>query len=305
MKTAIAERDDPSLLTDEDRKRLAEICRLIANPPETSRVIKFTPGLAFAVIRDFNRSNRPQKPRSIRLYADDMDACEWALTGDTLKFSDAHLLRDGQNRLQACVQAGKPFTTHVVFGIEDAYFDRMDRGKNRDGSDLLAIAGYSNVSLLATAVRWIRLIETGRAKGRETFEPKETLRLLQNNYPTLPNYVPDARRIVDTTKQPGGIVLAFVYMFHRVDPKAAQAFSAAWAAGKWGGAFAPIGLMQAALMRMHEVTNGRVHETVRAAHILTAWNLYIQKRKGRLSNFNWSTADDFPELFGSEERGLC
>jgi hypothetical protein len=97
-----------------------------------------------------------------------MMADEWMLTGDTIKFSDAGLLRDGQNRLRACQRAGVPFRTHIVFGIEDEAFDRLDQGKNRNGADVLSIAGYQYVTALSGAVRWTHLIETGRAKSRDS-----------------------------------------------------------------------------------------------------------------------------------------
>ena len=99
-------------------------------------------------------SKPAKKPKAIARYADDMAAQRWSLTGDTIKFSNEKRLRDGQNRLAACVRAGAAFSTYIVFGIDDAAFDRMDQGRNRSGSDVLAIAGYSNTAALSGAVRW-------------------------------------------------------------------------------------------------------------------------------------------------------
>src|SRR5690242_3389923 len=94
-------------------------------------------------------------------------------------------LRDGQNRLMACMRAGVPFRTHVVFGIDDDAFDRMDQGKNRDAADVLTMAGHSNANTIAAAVRWVHLIDGGRTKQRDSLEPAETKRLLETRYPTI------------------------------------------------------------------------------------------------------------------------
>jgi hypothetical protein len=138
----------------DEQKALERIRRCIDNPPENSKVFTITPMVAQALLRDYNFENRPKKPKAIARYADDMAAQRWSLTGDTIKFSAEKRLRDGQNRLMACVQAGAPFTTYIVFGVDDAAFDRMDQGRSRSGSDVLAIAGYTNTAALSGAVRW-------------------------------------------------------------------------------------------------------------------------------------------------------
>jgi hypothetical protein len=125
----------------DEQKTLERIRRYIDRPPENSKVFTITPTIAEALLRDYNFENRPKKPKAIARYADDMAAQQWSVTGDTIKFSKEKRLRDGQNRLMACVRAGAPFCTYIVFGVDDAAFDRMDQGRNRSGSDVLAIAG--------------------------------------------------------------------------------------------------------------------------------------------------------------------
>jgi len=276
---------------------LVEIKKLIARPPATSRVVTFTPAGALAILTAFNRGNRPIKPAKIATYRKDMVAGEWAVTGDTIKFSDAGILRDGQNRLSACYQGRVEFTSHVVFGIPDSYFDRMDRGKNRDAADLLHIANYKNTAWLKGAVRWVHLIKSNRVKQRDTFEPREVLRLLADNYPTLVDFVQPARRIYENTTQPPGLVIAMLYAFAEKNADQAADFAAAWAGGQWGGRFKPIGTMQECLMRFKE-SGGRVHDVMRAAFIVIAWNLFLSKRRGRKTDFTWALADDFPLIEG-------
>ena len=86
--------------------------------------------------------------------------------------------------------------------IDDEAFDRLDQGKNRNGADVLSIAGYQYVAALSGAVRWTHLIETGRAKSRDSYTPAEILRLLRERYEKLQSFVQPGRSIVPTTGQP-------------------------------------------------------------------------------------------------------
>lgn len=297
-KRAAKNQSDLPVLTDEEQKTLAQIKRWIIDSPETSRVVTITPNIAFILLKEYNRNNRPLKPAKIAEYRVDMSTDEWGTTGDTIKFSDQSKLRDGQNRLTACYQSGCAFETHIVFGIPDHLFDRMDRGKTRDGSDLLAIAGYSNTTQLAVAVRWVHLLESGSVKRRTSLEPRQVLNMLQEKYPTLPDFAQQARRVYDSTRQPIGLVLAMLYLFALKNPHAASDFAAAWAGGKWEGRFKAIGLMQAGLMKLHEASMGRVHDVVRAAFMVKAWNFYAAGRRGTKAEFLWALSDDFPTIEG-------
>jgi hypothetical protein len=129
-----------------------------------------TPKICLELLK-YNENNRPQKPKKIAEYENYMMAGEWMLTGDTIKFSNAKLLRDGQNRLKACERAGVPFRTHIVFGIDDEAFDRLNQGKNRNGADVLSIAGYQYVAALSGAVRWTHLIENRTGQKPRQLHP--------------------------------------------------------------------------------------------------------------------------------------
>src|SRR5262245_41063508 len=95
-------------------EQIAALGELIRRPPTNSRVIEFSPKLAEYVLTKLNPNNRPMKPAKIKKYAIDLTDGLWGLTGDTIKFGSDSLLKDGQNRLAACVRAGKVLTSHVV-----------------------------------------------------------------------------------------------------------------------------------------------------------------------------------------------
>lgn len=278
--------------TDEDIKRRVE--RFIASPPRNSRVFTITPYVATWVLEKYNLENRPIKPNAIARFADDMEHDAWEVTGDTLKFSDKTRLRDGQNRLRACVRAGRPFTTHVVFGVPDEAFSRMDRGKLRSGLDVLAIAGYQNAGVLAGAVRHVRNLLSDNPSQREGVEPHDALRLMRESYPTLIDFIPQARAVRQATGQPVAPVTALLYVFAQRNRAKAEDFALGWASGKHVGKYSSIGTMEKAFSKLRAEAMGRVHETARFAFIITGWNLYLLGNKGRLTQFRWEQGQPLP-----------
>lgn len=151
------EPDDPKKVIpfDRDKALIERIEKLIANPPEGSVVLEYTPGVATHEI-EHRRGihNRPRKTSAIVRYAVDMAKDEWLLNGSTIVYTDWGLLGDGQNRLIACRRADRPFKTHVVFGVPHEYFYSMDQGRVRGPADVLHIAGVPNSNIVYPAVRW-------------------------------------------------------------------------------------------------------------------------------------------------------
>lgn len=280
-------------LPQRDQRAIEAIEKSILLPPENSRVFTITPAMAAYLVARHNLHNRPKKPAKIRQYAEDMSEGRWGLTGDTLKWSKAGVLIDGQNRLFACIAANVPFRTHVVFGIDGDLFVFMDRGKNRDGADALAVKGVSNSSIVNAAVRWAELIEAGTVKGRGTFLPYEILDLYENRHQRVEEFVRDAKK----SGQPAGMMAALLYHFDKVNAKDARDFAMAWASGQRQKPFQSISKAESRLMEISLASSGRVHDVVRAAIIVTAWNLYRAGKSGRAKDFHWEVHMNFPKIY--------
>lgn len=112
-----------------------------------------------------NPMNRRSSPDRVQLLVNVLKAGQWKLNGETIIVAADGTLLDGQHRLQACVQAGVPFSTFIVFGVEKDTFDTIDSGKSRTGADNLHIKGYKNAILLAGALRLRALHESGNFSG--------------------------------------------------------------------------------------------------------------------------------------------
>lgn len=266
----------------EDGAALSEIEQFLQNPPVTSRIVEIDPVSAAAILAERNKGNRPPKPNKVQQFAADMTKGAWGLTGDTLKFAPDGRLLDGQNRLAASVRANQRFKTHIVFGIDPSLFGRMDIGKPRNPADILHIAGYKYASTLASALRWAYLLDTN-PYNRETLRPEFVLELARDHYPDIEESIKYGRDINRQFAHPAGQAAALMYKFLKSDKAKALDFLQAWLKGQRNGKYQIIDTMQALLHSQKANNNGRIHELVRAAVIIKAWNIFKAGHKGSLA----------------------
>jgi hypothetical protein len=282
-----------------ERETLEKIAYLIDHPPVGSVVMTITPKAAQAILDKYNVHNRPIKSRKITEYAADMKDVCWKLTGDSMKFSDRGLLRDGQNRLLACVKANKPFTTHVVFGIEDESFLWLDRGKPRNGSDALAIMDIANHNDVAAMVRYLEMLNQDRMKDRLTLTPQETvLAFGKYDRERIEAAMVVARRVYSVDRTPRSVAAALYYEFSRRNQPVADEFFEAWCTNALPSRMKSLRKAKDHIARLYEASNGRVHDTVRAAIWVLAWNCAISRRRGTAPTLRWQPQDVFPQIKG-------
>src|SRR3990172_2754159 len=84
--------------------------------PTDLEVVEITPDLAARWLLS-NTHNRTMKVKAIARYAADIRSGAWYVNGETIKFAADGTLLDGQNRLRACIEAGRAFTSVVVRGL--------------------------------------------------------------------------------------------------------------------------------------------------------------------------------------------
>jgi len=162
-------------------EQVANLSSLIKNPPQNSRVIEMSPKLAEYVLENLNIGNRSKKTEKIKVYANDILNGNWSLTNATLAFGSDGYLKDGQNRLSACVRAGKPFKTHAIFGIEPESFIHMDVGANRSHRDVFTIMGTPYPSVTGAVVRHIVAFKSQKASTKNVKMTNDDLRSYYND----------------------------------------------------------------------------------------------------------------------------
>lgn len=118
-----------------------------------------TPAIA-KVMLEWNDRNRPVSSATVKKYAAAIAAGRWAYTGEPIIFSGERLI-DGQHRLEAVIQSGQAIEALIVFGAPDDAFAFIDVGKTRTASDIFAINGVKNWTLMAAAIVWVAGYERG------------------------------------------------------------------------------------------------------------------------------------------------
>lgn len=101
-----------------------------------------------------NTRNRPLNSRLIKRITSQIRNGEWALNGESIVWGSDGILIDGQHRLLAIVEAGVAspgLPCVVVYGITPDAFKTVDSGQSRFAKDDLALLGYNNTALLASA----------------------------------------------------------------------------------------------------------------------------------------------------------
>lgn len=277
-------------------RQIEALMALIKNPPENSRRVTFTPELCIHIIEHLklNEGNRNPRAGAIARYAEDMANGDWRLTGDTIKFGRSGILRDGQHRLRACIRAGVPFETYVVFGIDDLSFAVIDTGRRRNNDDAFKLASIPNEKVAAGATRWTVILTSDDPTNRSvTFTNEELLRAyrsLEENEINL--CVSDARSVGKKIKVIHEAALAaLLYLFRQKNTKAAEAFLIDLLALK-----GPAKKLVMTLDQMRVANMGRIHETVRNAMTIKTWRAYAEGRGLRKADLMWNANEPFPEI---------
>lgn len=277
---------------------ITRIEQLIAKPPENSRIIEFTPEIAEYFLRKCNVGNRSKKASKVREYSDAMLSGEWGLTGDTIKFGDDGRLLDGQNRLSACVQSGISFRTHTVFGINPTLFVRMDIGRNRSSADIFEIAAVPYKSDTSAAVRWLVILEGDNPLFRGTLTPEFLLEKYKHSYSDVLDSVKVGQQMRLVWGHPSGVVAALHYLFSRKNALKADEFFSRWVSGRFGKRSDPVKAVQDRLLGIKAQNHGRIHDGVRNALIIKAWNAFVEGRQLTLEKLQWHEGEDFPTIAG-------
>lgn len=144
-------------------------------------VEKITPNKAKALLVH-NTSNRRLNERLVNEYARLMGENLWELNGETIKVAEDGTLIDGQHRLEACVKAGVPFETYVVYSLDKTTFDTVDVGRKRTHGDMLSVNGVPNASATAAACRWIHAYKTTKGHpNNQKLSAHETVEIYESD----------------------------------------------------------------------------------------------------------------------------
>lgn len=114
-----------------------------------------------------NKNIRHTQIGKIGLFKQSMLDNQWDLNGESIKFDKDGNLVDGQNRLTACVEAGVPFKSNVVYGIESAL--NVDRGKSRTAGQIIRAMGIAyDANIISAMANYLYAYNDSGSKGFAT-----------------------------------------------------------------------------------------------------------------------------------------
>jgi hypothetical protein len=267
-----------------------------------------SPDVAAYILAELNTRNRRMKEGSIQEYARDMAKWEWALNGEPLIFDGATTLLNGQNRLAACVVAGVPFDTLVVWGARSESMFVMDRGVKRTVADVFGLNNIQYAALVGGAVNVINayrrgLLGSGRGGRQTVSEALATATELSEDLTATIEAVSELfGGSIHVGPLPGmspSLVVGLYYMTSQYDADLAREF---WG-GVIGGERLEAGDARLALRNVliRERAGVRSRQSRVAGLTIKAWNYWLESRYVRLLRFG--NNEEFPSVFGFKPYG--
>lgn len=277
---------------------------LIATAPsDSARIYTITPDLAEHILRYRNGTNRRPSAGKISEYVDAMRLKRWPVTGASIVFSKSGFLMDGQHRLMAAVQAKVPLTTFIAFNIDDGAFAMIDIGRRRNNVDAFTIARIKEPNPTAKACRWLLVhqnnpTDRGLSYTNDQLYDYFTKKVDQG---LMHECVLLALEIERTTKQlatgktrnyiPAGATAALLYLFAQKNKRHMLAFAQEMISYHGHG--------RAVVKNIKDrIDNnvGRIHDVVRNALIVQAWNAYRNDVRPSKAIFTWTLSEEYPTI---------
>lgn len=183
-----------------------------------TRQILVTPEIATAMLAKNTGNYRNLNRRTIDRYARDMEAGAWVLNGEALKFDVLGNLIDGQHRLHAVIQSGRPIESIVVHGLSQSAFLNIDNGKKRSLSDHLRHMGEVSVVTLAASANLGWRYDNGAILTHRAPTITEAMAWISEN-PSIREDLHPADALNKATGLPGSAYAVLLHVAGRLAPR--------------------------------------------------------------------------------------
>jgi len=266
--------------------------------PVVERVSPHTARMWFEGRRD----NRPVNENAWKRYATDMAEGRWHNTGVPLVFNGAGRLMDGQHRLLAVIEYGKPVDFVVVRGVDDAAMEAYDIGLARRLADFLHLRGESYAKQIAATIHYV-----ARYERYGTFQPlmvqqgqtvQQALEFFDSRADELRYAVLFAQTISKHIPVSQSIIASLYVLFAAINEADADDFFDKLGSG------VDLAATDAILLFRQRMINNRAARDKIAPHVVAAlaikaWNAY---RAGRpVLQLSWHPGGKTPEPFPKPE----
>jgi hypothetical protein len=242
--------------------------------------------IAYELLTEQNKHNRPLDPRTVSQYAADMRAGRFDANGETIKLDRDQQLVDGQHRLMAVVETELAQWFLVVRELSPKARDTVDIGRRRNLGQQLGLDGEKSGATLAAAARMVYAYEQTGVPVTKMLAVKPTdqqLRDVLARHPGIHNSAERWTRGILSLSR--ATIVGLHYLFTSVDKIDADNYFQLLASGAGLEAKHPILVLRDRLMR-EQLINGRSLDVkVATAFTIRAFNAY--RKQERLAKLQW------------------
>lgn len=262
----------------------------------SSKIMKVTPAMAQEFLLK-NLSNRPIRKDRVANWLDQMRKGKWTVNNDGICFDwDGNLL-NGQHRLTAVVQYGKPVDMLVLTGLHPDSFANMDNGLMRAAGDALNIAGIDNSNAKAAIIRFYlqfkKNIWYGASSKKQRIANNEILEFAKKNEQRVEEVYIFSKKIFKTFKQiPLRYLGALYWLLSDISNESANEFFEKYGTGLDLKERHPVYVLRSKLL-VDVNSLKKFNIEIKLYWFILAWNYY---RKGQsISKFRGDNSDGIPK----------
>jgi len=128
-----------------------------------AEIINLTPQKAKELLGR-NIQNRPLRDVNISEYAHSMRSGEWKENGQGIIIDVKGVIKNGQHRMYAVIEADYSYETPLITGVEEDVMATIDIGKIRTLGDVLHLNGIKNATQIAALTAKILTYKRGALK---------------------------------------------------------------------------------------------------------------------------------------------
>lgn len=147
-----------------------------------SVIERVTPEMAVAFLAN-NPNNRPINKPAVQFLVRQMKEGTWSEHVAPIVINCDGELIDGQTRLSAVIQYGKPVRMEIKRNVPDVVRPLIDTGRKRQASDWLQMTGVPNSAIVAGAARIVGCYRKGSimSYASRTLAPLDIQRIVEEN----------------------------------------------------------------------------------------------------------------------------
>jgi hypothetical protein len=256
-----------------------------------TKIIRLGPAKARELLAN-QIKNRPVRKGHVKDLAEEMSLGRWSLNGQGITIDSRGRLIDGQHRCHAVIESGIEIEILCTTGVDPAVFDLIDRGAQRNISDV--IAGTPNYRIVAAALRLLAREANGLALSHSlAVKPRDARLLLEKT----PDIITSASWVAGHSWVKAALgcgVAAYAnWKTTRLAPEAAPHFWEPLDSGAGLASRSPVLCLRNALI---DAGNGRqFSESHRLALVIIAWNKFRARQSTKFIRYSPNAGQDYPQ----------